>query len=99
VKNARRTTVDGISFMSRREASRYLELKFLEKIGRVRRLELQKAYELAVEGKTIGHYIADFVYLDSGNMVVEDCKGFRTDLYRWKKKHFEAQYKLKILET
>ena len=32
-------------------------------------------------------YIADFVYYDrDGNLVVEDAKGFRTDLFRLKKK-------------
>jgi len=30
---------------------------------------------------------------------VEDSKGFRTAFYRWKKKHFEAQYNTTILET
>jgi len=30
---------------------------------------------------------------------VEDSKGYRTSFYRWKKKHFEAQYNTTILET
>ncbi len=62
----------------------------------------------------VGHYIADFVYTTSsprcfkeeGNfstlakdVVVDDVKGFRTELYKWKKKHFEAQYQLPITEV
>ena len=31
--------------------------------------------------------------------VVEDVKGFKTPLYRWKKKHVEAQYGIQIRET
>jgi hypothetical protein len=30
--------------------------------------------------------------------VVEDVKGFKTELYRWKKKHVEAQYGIEIVE-
>lgn len=31
--------------------------------------------------------------------IVEDCKGFRTEMYRRSKRHFEAQYGIKIKET
>lgn len=34
-----------------------------------------------------------------GAMIIEDVKGFKTDLYRWKKKHVEAQYGITIRET
>jgi hypothetical protein len=30
---------------------------------------------------------------------VEDSKGYRTAMYKWKKRHFEAQYNMKIKET
>lgn len=48
----------------------------------------------------IGKYRADFAYYDNrtGRRVVEDVKGFRTPLYRWKKKHTEAQYGITITE-
>lgn len=39
-------TIDGIEFASKKEASRYTELKLLEKAGKIKDLELQKAYEL-----------------------------------------------------
>jgi hypothetical protein len=60
----------------------------------------------------IGEYIADFSYeervrdvkadlLDTKGWraAVEDVKGFRTPLYRWKKKHVEAQYGIQIREV
>ena len=54
---------------------------------------------MIVSGITIGHYVADFEYLEGDVRIVEDVKGMKTPLYRWKKKHFEAQYGLKIRET
>lgn len=42
----RKTTVDGIEFDSRKEASRYCELKLLQRAGQISNLELQKDFEL-----------------------------------------------------
>lgn len=42
----KKTTVDGITFDSKFEASRYCELKLLEKAGQIKNLELQKEFEL-----------------------------------------------------
>lgn len=49
----------------------------------------------------VGHYVADFAYNDkrSHKWVVEDVKGFKTPLYKWKKKHVEAQYGIEIREV
>lgn len=47
----------------------------------------------------IGEYRGDFAYHDKSGRVVEDVKGMKTPLYRWKKKHVEAQYGITILET
>ena len=45
-------------------------------------------------------YIADFVYHDeNGELVCEDCKGFKTDVYKLKKKLMYHVYKIKIKET
>jgi hypothetical protein len=47
-------------------------------------------------------YVADFSYVDNvpphPMTVVEDVKGFRTPLYRLKKKLIEAQYGIAITE-
>lgn len=48
----------------------------------------------------IGEYRGDFAYYDpKGGRVVEDVKGFKTPLYRWKKRHVEAQYGIIIREV
>lgn len=102
-----RCEVDGEKFDSKREMNRWLLLRRMEQAGWIGGLERQKEYPLSVVTSEyvsiIGSYVADFDYIDMATeahkVVTEDCKGFRTDLYRWKKKHFEAQYGRKILET
>ncbi len=108
------TTVDGIRFHSAKEARRYGELKLLQKAGTIRALVLQPSYPLdafGVECRPIGIYRADFAYelgyfvtvqgvrKECWRGVVEDVKGFKTPLYRWKKKHVEAQYGIEIREV
>lgn len=93
--------VDNIKFDSIKESKRYNELKWLEKANIIKELELQKKFELQPKytnknGKHIRAitYIADFYYFDNEKQqyVVEDTKGFRTDVYKLKKKLFEYQY-------
>jgi len=97
--NARKTLLDGHNFDSLREARRYRDLKLLERAGRIHSLRLQVPFDLEVAGETIGKYVADFTYQEGDQEIVEDSKGFATPLYRWKKRHVEAQYKIKIKET
>ena len=97
---SKKTMVDGIEFDSKKEASRYTELKLLEKAGKISNLTLQHRFVLQPSfrknGKTIREiaYIADFVYLDVERCknVVEDVKGYKTDVYQLKKKMFEYKY-------
>ena len=106
---AKATVVDGIRFASKAEAKRYGELKLLKKAGKVSDLTLQPRFRLSVIGLwgqavEIGAYVADFRYFHYGEpdapgvLVIEDVKGMKTDMYRWKKKHFEAQYGIRITE-
>lgn len=45
----------------------------------------------------VGWYIADFDYNERGTgRVVEDFKGYTTPLARWKLRHFELQYGIKV---
>ena len=94
-------TVDGILFASLKEAKRYRELVLLTKAGEIFGLERQPVFTLyAKRGGAIGIYKADFRYNDKvWNIIVEDVKGFKTPLYRWKKKHVEAQYGITIREV
>ena len=89
----KKTVVDNITFDSKHEAERYKELKMLQLAGEISELRLQVPYELIPLMKLNGEtfratkYVADFVYKDrSGNEVVEDAKGMKTDVYKLKKK-------------
>lgn len=97
--------MDGITFHSRKEANRYVELKLLQKAGEIENLMLQPRYVLSLPGASneivkLGVYAADFQYWDNKlkGWHIEDVKGFRTPLYKWKKKHVEAQYGITITE-
>ena len=94
------TTTHGIRFASKAEAARYADLLLLSKAGRIQGLLLQPAYPLMVNGVTIGAYVADFCYYDriANTHVIEDVKGVRTPLYRWKSKHLTAQYGYVVTE-
>lgn len=105
--NARKTVVDGITFDSAREARRYQELKLMERAGEIIGLRRQVRFELIPAFDCGGKhyrpatYIADFVYTDckTSAEVVEDCKGYRTGVYRLKAKLFAHRYGVSILET
>jgi len=97
--NAKKTVVDGITFDSKKEARRYSELKLLEKCGEIHSLELQPRFDLIVNGAKCGYYKADFRYTEKSKEIVEDCKGFKTPVYRLKKKLVKAIYGVDILET
>ncbi len=97
--------LDGIRFDSKREALRYSELKMLLRSGIIKNLECQVPFELNALDKNmkpakVGKYLADFVYMDQdGRTVVEDVKGVSTALFKWKARHFELQYGLRIVLT
>ncbi|MGH6893187.1 MAG: DUF1064 domain-containing protein [Dongiaceae bacterium] len=93
------TTVDGRRFQSYREAKRYAELLLMEKTKIVSDLRLQVPFEVRVNDVHICTYRADFVYKQLGEFVVEDVKGFRTEVYKLKKKLVEATHGVTILEV
>ena len=107
--NSRKTTVDGFTFDSKKEAKRYLELKQMEKDGLIHNLQLQvpfvliPSFGIIVDGKKRKRrkmeYIADFVYYINNTRIVEDVKGRKTEVYKIKKKIFEYKFKETIKET
>ena len=92
--------IDGIKFDSKKEAKRFNELKILEKANEISELRLQVKFELQPSFKKNGktyrkiEYIADFTYYDNKKQqyVVEDVKGYRTEVFKLKKKLFEYKY-------
>lgn len=104
--SAKPVKADGIQFDSKLEASRYHELKLLEKAGQICELQVHPMYVLRVaanaDAVTIGHCEFDFAYYEvvepgvRGPIVIEDAKGCTTPLGKWKLKHFEAQQGTKV---
>lgn len=97
----KKVIVDGHKFDSQKEALRYKELKLMERAGVIKDLELQPTFELIptirTEHETLRKtiYKADFKYFDvnADHEVVEDVKGFKTDVYKLKKKMLLHKYK------
>lgn len=102
--HANRTTVDGISFMSKAEANRYSHLRLLEKAGQIHELTRQPRFDLHLNGARLGVVIFDFKYRTGKNSewIIEDVKGYEDNkmpatLYsRWKRRHFELEYGMSV---
>lgn len=83
----------GEEFDSKKEFEYYLILKDREKRKEITQLSRQVPFEIqpdfvTPEGKKIRAilYYADFVYYENGIMHIIDVKGFRTEVYKLKKK-------------
>jgi hypothetical protein len=94
-----RTTVDGITFASKREANRYAELRLELRASEITDLELQRPFSLDVNGFHVCDYVANFVYGRNGVQIVEDAKGKRTDVYVIKRALMRAVYGIEIVEV
>jgi hypothetical protein len=95
----RKTTVDGITFDSAKEARRWNELRMLEKAGTITGLRRQIRFPLEVNGEHVCWYVSDFLYQHGGKEIVEDVKGMRTDVYRLKKRLMLACHGIAISEV
>jgi hypothetical protein len=94
-----RTDLNGRKFDSKLEASRWQELEQMQALGAIKNLRPQVPFALVADGGAlVGTYVADYVYDDAktGQQIVEDAKGFETPLFKWKARHFKAQYKTEI---
>lgn len=94
-----KTKVNNIEFASAKEAKRYTELTYMAKANMIIDIVLQPKFSLCDEFK-IGRtkfkqssYVADFLYYDieESIFIVEEVKGFKTDLFVLKKKLFLSQ--------
>lgn len=98
----KKIVVDGILFDSKREACRYSELKLLTKAGEISDIERQVEYQLIPKqpGERAVKYIADFRYKNKdGQTIVEDVKGYKTEVYKIKRKLMLYVHGIKIRET
>lgn len=96
----------GIKFDSKKEMAYYIKLKLLEEKGKIKDLELQKTYELQPSFKLNGRtyrkitYKADFSYVTTADdkLYIVDTKGFRTEVYKLKRKMLAYKYGIEIEE-
>ncbi len=100
-----RTSVDGITFDSKKEAKRYLELKLLVKGKVISDLSTHPRFALKVDRVFVCTYEGDFMYVEKGETVVEDAKGYKSKssqayrIFLIKKKLMLACYGIEIKET
>lgn len=95
-------------YASKREAKRAAELEILQREGYICALETQVRIELIppIGKERACHWVADFVYTENskrgvneGVEIWEDCKGFRTPLYKLKRKLILYRYGKVVRET
>lgn len=106
---AERAIFEGIVFDSKKEAKRFGELQLLEAHGAIENLEsnaerikkkLPKIrYELIKRNGNREHYEPDFEYLENGQKIVEDSKGYKTEVYKRKKRLMLKQHGIEIRES
>jgi len=99
--NARKTTINGIIFDSKKEAEYYLYLCQQRKEWRISSFDMQVRFDLipSQPGERPVYYKADFVtYKDGKRLDVIDCKGMRLPVYVIKRKLMLWVHGIKIKE-
>ena len=99
--NRKLKSPDGQVFDSVKEFHRWGVLRLLERARKISDLKRQVKFELIPkqDGERACYYVADFTYIEDGKLVVEDCKGYKTEVYRLKKKLMLWVHQIKIKET
>jgi len=100
--NAQKTTIQGITFDSKKEASRYLVLLSREQAGEITDLQCQPRWPLVVNGVKVSRYTADFSYTTKdGEYIVEDVKSTatKTRAYVMRRKLMLALHGIEIREV
>lgn len=91
--NSKKIVINGISFQSKKEANRYIDLQILQKAGDVDFFLRQTPFHLP--GKT--RYYCDFVvFWSDGEVTFEDVKGVKTEVFMLKKRMVEDIYNVEI---
>lgn len=109
--NASKIECDGMTFDSKKEHKRYIELKAMQQRGEIYCLEHHTKFELAPKTKIDGEkrakpalrYFADFTYYTAtGEYIVEDVKSAITrkkDSYRNKKHLMKTVLNIDVREV
>lgn len=100
--------VDGIKYDSKKEAKRAAELEMQQRLGIISNLERQVKFVLQPSFEFMGHkireiaYVADFVYIENGEKVVEDVKSpitRKNPIYKLKKKMMMYVHGIEVKEV
>lgn len=98
--------IDGLTFASKREGRRYVELKNMQQSGQITDLRMQVEIPCIVNEQQICTYVADFSYRNADRVIAfmqgtiyEDAKGARTDVYKLKRKLVRACMGIEIVEV
>lgn len=109
--NAQKVELDGMTFDSKKEHKRYIELKAMQQRGEICSLEHHTKFELAPRTKLEGEkrakpalrYFADFTYyISTGEYIVEDVKSAATRKlasYRNKKHLMKTVFNIDVREV
>ena len=109
--NAQKVEMDGMTFDSKKEHKRYIELKTMQQRGEIFGLEHHTKFELAPKTKLEGEkkakpalrYFADFTYhIITGEYIVEDVKSEATRKlasYRNKKHLMKTVFNIDVREV
>lgn len=102
----KKVTVDGYQFDSKAEATRWTDLKLMERAGQISGLKRQVGYVLcpavklgaAQRVKPAIKLIVDFQYRDerNGQIVLEDVKGVQTAVFRLKAHLLKDRYGMEV---
>ena len=93
--HAQRVECDGLNFQSKKEKNHYEKLKQLQQQQEV----LFFLFQVPLHLPGPIRYVCDFlVFWADGTVSFEDVKGYRTDLYKAKKKIVESIYPIEIIE-
>jgi len=100
--NNTKVEADGLTFDSKKEYGRYIDLKAQEKLGYITDVKHHVVFKMDYNGIHICNYEADFTYIKKGELVVEDVKSTITaslPTYRLKKKMMKAFHGIEIKEV
>jgi len=91
--------VDGVRYDSKKEARHGARLVAMERDGLIFELRRQVRFPIKVNGVLVCTYVADFEFRDADRKrVVHDVKGYKTDVYKLKKKLMLATHGIEIIE-
>lgn len=98
---AQPVNIDGLRFDSKKEAARWGQLVLMERAGVIQGLRRQVPFVLidkSIHGRAI-KYVADFSYMQDGVEIVEDAKGYRTEVYKLKRRMMAERYGIIVKEV